>query len=173
MSEKQIYMVFDVESVGLHGEGFSVGWWVIDRDGKRIASAQYACNPDRAEGDDEDRKWITENVPCPGQGYNCNSTREVRDEFWRAWMFAKKQNAMLVADCPWPVEARFLAKCIEDDPSRKWDGPYPLIDVASVRLASGLPPLAPEGREKNELPEHDPLRDSIQSARLLINALNS
>ena len=168
----QLFMVFDVESVGLHGEGFSVGWVVIDRDGKRIASAQYACDP-RAPGSDEDKTWIAANVPYPGQGYNCRVPRHVREEFWRAWAYAKKQGAILVADCPWPVEANFLSACIADDPSRKWDGPYPFIDVASVRMAAGFDPLATCERLPNELPVHDPLRDAMQSARLLVEALRT
>lgn len=167
-----MWMVFDVESVGLHGEGFSVGWYVISRDRRCIASAQYACDPDRAGGSEDDRKWIKENIPVPNQGYNCSSPKWVRDEFWRAWMYAKNRGAVLAADVPWPVESRFLAQCIDDDPSRKWDGPYPLVDIASVRLAAGLDPLAKAGRLSDELPEHDPLCDARQSARLLIDALD-
>lgn len=165
------YMVFDVESIGLHGEGFSVGWCVISEDGKPIASAQYACEPERAQGSAEDREWIGENVPRPGQGYNCSSPRGVRDEFWRAWEFANKQGFYLAADVAWPVEARFLSACIADDPARNWKGPYPLIDISSVRFAAGLDPLATVERLPNELPVHDPLADARQSARLLIEAL--
>lgn len=165
-------MVFDVESIGLHGEGFAVGWTVVGRDGRRVASAQYACEPDRAAGAALDRRWIAANVPVPGQGYNCSAPRHVRTEFWEAWVYAKARGAVLVADCPWPVEAKFLADCIADDPTRAADGPYPLIDVASVRLAAGLDPLATVERLPGELPKHDPLRDAFQSARLLLEALD-
>ena len=169
-----MFMVFDVESVGLHGEGFAVGWTVIDATGNRIASAQYACHPDRAAGDDDDRKWLAANIPVPRQGYNCSSPRAVRDEFWRAWVYAMSKGAMLAADCSWPVEANFLRQCVADDPAtRKWAGPYPLIDVASVRLAAGLDPLATCERLPNEMPAHDPLCDAVQSARLLIEAMNA
>lgn len=163
-------MVFDVESVGLHGEGFSVGWVVVDATYKRIiASAQYACDPERAKGTDESREWLAKNVPVPRQGYNCSSPRGVRDEFWRVWQYAKLKGALLVADCCWPVEARFLAACVDDNPEeREWGGPYPLHDVASILLANGADPLAKHERQPDELPEHDPLSDAHQSARLLL-----
>jgi hypothetical protein len=73
---------------------------------------------------------------------------------------------------PWPVEAHFLSECVADRPQeREWQGPYPLLDVASVRLAAGLDPLATVDRLPSELPAHDPLADSRQSARLLVEAL--
>jgi len=86
-------------------------------------------------------------------------------------MYAKDKGAVLAADVPWPVEARFLAQCIDDEPGRKWDGPYPLIDIASVRLAAGLDPLASVERLAEELPQHDPLCDARQSGRLLVEAI--
>ena len=30
------FMVFDVESIGLHGEGFAVAWVVVNRAGERL-----------------------------------------------------------------------------------------------------------------------------------------
>lgn len=169
-----LYMVFDVESVGLHGEGFAVAWVVVDRQGKRVATACYSCAPAAAAGDDAGREWVAENVHVPPVGL-CRSPRHVRDEFWRAWAFAKQEprGATLWADCCWPVEARFLAACVDDDPeARRWDGPYPLHDIATLRLAAGFDPLATVGREADELPAHDPLMDARQSARLLIEALD-
>lgn len=49
---------------------------------------------------------------------------------------------------------------------------FMVFDVASVRLAAGLDPLASAPRLDGELPAHDPLRDARQSARLLIEALD-
>src|SRR3569833_2513776 len=116
-----MFMVFDEESVGLHGEGYAVGWVVIDEAGRAIASASYACDPDRADGSAAGREWVRENAPMPRMGYDCSAPRWVRDEFWRACLYAKVQGALLAADCAWPVEARFLAQCVDDDPSaREW-----------------------------------------------------
>lgn len=170
----ELFMVFDVESVGLHGEGFAVGWVVIDRDGKELDEGLFACSPDLARGDDGGRKWVSENVKInPDETVECDSPSDVRGEFWGYWGNWKARGAVLAADCCWPVEARFLAACVDDQPAtRGWDGPYPLHDVASVRLAAGLEPLATVERLPAELPQHDPLADARQSARLLIEALD-
>jgi hypothetical protein len=174
MSLPELFMVFDVESVGLHGQGYAVAYVLVDRAGVERDSACYACHPDRAEGSEDGRAWIAANVPEPQSGYNVKSPRGVRENFWRDWQSARERGAVLAADCCWPVEARFLAACVDDDPeARRWEGPYPLHDVASVRLAAGLDPLGTVERLPGELPIHDPLADARQSARLLIEALTS
>lgn len=174
--DSKLYMVFDVESVGLHGEGFAVGWVVI-RDGKEIASACYACNPDNAksfigaaDNGAADRAWVAENVK--ELAYNERGPAQVRNEFWEAWEYAKKRGAQLVSDCAWPVEANFLSACIADNPKeRAWDGPYPLLDVSSILLAAGKDPVGTFERKQDELPAHNPLCDARQSARVFIETL--
>lgn len=166
--KSQLFMVFDVESIGLHGEGFAVGYVVRDQQGEHSCGI-YACPPDLATGSSESRQWVAENVPHLTP--NCHTPYEMRNAFWKIWMDWKQEGAQLAADVAWPVEARFLAQCIEDDCSREMDGPYPLIDVSSVRIAKGLDPLAEVQRLPNELPTHSPLADAHQSARLLIEAL--
>jgi hypothetical protein len=166
------FMVFDVESVGLHGEGFAVAYVVIDHAGEPIVTGAYHCDPRCAAGSAADREWVAANVtvsPFGKMGYPV----DVRDEFWRAWVFARERGATLWADCCWPVEARFLAACVDDKPkSRRWDGPYPLHDVATLRFAAGLDPLDYSERLPEELPAHNPLADARQSARLLVEALD-
>lgn len=176
-------MVFDVESVGLHGEGFAVGYVVIDGDSyyDELDSGLIAAPPDVALGLSRDREWVEEHVVpalaegCgfPRRNTRCTYVSGVRHEFWNAWMHWRAQGATLAADCPWPVEARFLAACVDEArEARAALGPYPLIDVASVRLATGLDPLATEGRLPTEFPAHHPLADARQSARLLLEALS-
>jgi hypothetical protein len=168
----QTFMVFDVESIGLHGEGFAVGYVVVNRAGETLDQGLVACDPLRAQGDLKNLAWVQENVPAFECG--CFSTYEVREEFWSAWMRWKGRGAVLVADCAWPVEARFLALCVDDAKiSREWEGPYPLHDLASVMLALGKDPLATNDRLPSELPAHHPLNDARQSARLLVEALTS
>jgi hypothetical protein len=168
----ELFMVFDCESIGLHGETFAVGWVVVNRGGEQLACGRHWCNPDDVAGEDEGRRWIGANVPLPFGTPACPGPRDIRDRFWDAWQHWREEGAMLAADCAWPVEARFLAACVDGDPSsRTWTGPYPLIDVASVRLAAGLDPLATEERLPSEMPSHDPLADACQSARLLIQAM--
>ena len=168
----KLYMVFDVESIGLHGEGFAVAYVVIDGDGRTHDERVFACDPNIADGVSKDREWVAANVPALEEthGYPLG----VRAAFWRQWMIWKERGAILVADCAWPVEARFLADCVDDKMSeRKWEGPYPLHDLASIILATGGDPLATNERLPKELPAHHPLMDARQSARLLVQAMKS
>jgi hypothetical protein len=167
-------MVFDVESVGLHGEGFAVGYVILDHTGAEAASGLLWTDPLGAQGSAEGQAWVAAHCgpfDCPPFA----STRELRDRFWviwRMWHNEGGEGCVLVADCAWPVEARFLAACVDDDPiTREWQGPYPLHDVATLRLAAGLDPLATVERLPNELPQHDPRADARQSARLWLEAM--
>lgn len=171
------YMVMDVESVGLHGPAFWVGYVVVDPEGHEHDSNSIYFDPSLFSVmwyDAEDMDWVKKNIakPNPNKVTIAGSTRSMRDIFWSDWMKWRNREAWLAADVAWPVEGHFLNQCIKDDePGRKWLAPYPLIDVASVRLAKGLDPLATNHRFENELPQHDPLADARQSARLLLEAL--
>ena len=173
MSELTRCMVFDVESIGLHGQGFAVGWVLVDEAGREIARDVYACSPDLAAGREEDRAWVRAHVSNLEQIGPACTPRDVRNRFWEAWSLARTEGATLWADCGWPVEARFLASCIYDDlESRQRSGPYPLHEIATVRLVAGEDPLTINERLPSERPKHNPLSDARQSARLLIAALH-
>lgn len=163
------FMVFDVESIGLHGEGFSVGWVVIDEHGEEVDAGEIGCHPDSASGPIDSRLWVRDNVKS---ALSLWSPRSVREHFWWEWKQRKAEGYLLAADVAWPVEANFLSACVrENQPNRDWEGPYPLIDISSIRFAAGFDPLATEERKPNELPAHNALCDARQSARLLIEAL--
>jgi len=171
-----IFIVFDVESLGLHGEGWQVGYVVVGEDGQEFEHGSFECQPGEAAGFGnqgqiaEDRAWVAEHCRPHVHLFDCKNPAEVRAKFWARWLHWKEQGARLAADVCWPVETGFLTACIQDhgDP---WAGPYPLIDIASVRLAVGLDPLATVERLPNELPAHNALADARQSARLLLEAL--
>jgi hypothetical protein len=166
-----LYMVFDIESIGLHGDAFSYGFVVVDAStGEEISCGECNCNPVDFKGTVANHEWVKAN--CRIELPICQSPLLLRRSFWSTWGYWKAQGAKLAADVPWPVEANFLSACVADDPvANEWQGPYPLIDVASVRLAAGFDPLAKEERYPDELPEHNPLADARQSARLLLEAL--
>jgi hypothetical protein len=166
----QLFMVFDVESVGLHGEGFAYGFVVVRADGAHFDSGWRACDPNDARGTADDRAWIAANLPMlPPEAH---SPGAVREYFWERWEHWKAKGALLVADCAWPVEARFLAACIDDSlTDRKFAGPYPLHELASFMAAAGLDPMAEYPRLPGE-ERHHPLGDARQSARLLLQALS-
>ncbi|MHB1952636.1 MAG: hypothetical protein ACYCOU_02715 [Sulfobacillus sp.] len=131
---------FDVESEDLHGEGFAVGAVEFDLETKTVL--------DKFEGRtavDKVCAYVKEVVlPAVSSipiGYS--SPKELRSAFWK-WMRGKlsaENESAVIVDCGWPVEARFLAACIDDDrETRFWQGPYPLHEVASVLLSAGIDP---------------------------------
>lgn len=161
--------VFDVESIGLFGESFAVGGVCADWDGKVHFEFLHACRQASAIGDDEDRKWVGNNVPAFNSDLIRHNPRWVREAFWVEYLKAKEIGAIMFAECSWPVEAKFLIECIQDDiDSNKWQGPYPFHDIASIMLAAGKSPLGTHPRLPGELPAHNPLCDARQSLRLLL-----
>lgn len=165
------FFVFDVESIGLHGEAFAVGWCAVNTKGEELQSARYACRRDEVDGSDSDRKWVDENIPAIAT--TCDYHTMI-GWFWSDWLGWKANGAIMAADCAWPVEARFLCKCVDHDrEARAFEGPYPFIDIGSVLLALGHNPLKEFDRNANELPKHDPLADARQSARLLVEAIGA
>lgn len=108
------FMVFDVESIGLHGEGFAVAWVVINRDGEKLGEGCMACDPDTCDGAAESRLWVFENVP-PLE-VTSPTKQHLRNTFWHEWRRWADQGAVLVADCAWPVElSGRRSRCRKDD----------------------------------------------------------
>lgn len=164
------FFVFDVESIGLHGEGFAVAGGVYLENGAAQWEFKFACPVDMAEGYAMDRDWVRKNVPVMEGTHR--ETYGLRVAFWTEWARAKRAGATMAAECLWPVEARFLSDCIRDDAQRLDEAPYPVLEISSVMLAAGMDPLATYDRMPSEMPRHDPLADARQSARLLAMALD-
>src|SRR4051812_27877287 len=114
MKLPKILFVIDVESVGLHGEGFAVGYVVIDLEGNQLDLGLFACPVNAARGNAAGFKWVGENITELPISHSAPWL--VRAAFWRVWREWKEKGAALVTDCGWPVEARFLAQCVDDDP---------------------------------------------------------
>lgn len=161
--------VIDVESIGLTGEGYAVagGVYEFGRELKLCEEFCFSCSPEQCAGDFEDRKWVAENIPPIKITHE--NPHYVRNAFWHKWVKIKQNypGVVMAAECGWPVEARFLNACVDYDSNRKWEGPYPLHDIASFLAAAGKDPMANYERLPHELPKHDPLADVRQSARLL------
>lgn len=163
--EKNLYFVFDVESVGLHGEGFAVGLVVVDETGDKKFECVFCCPMEAARGTDEGRAWCRQNIPAMIQTHATPAL--MRRSFWKLWKIWKDLKAQMVTDCGWPVEARFLMQCVDDSPSeREWEGPYPLHDLCSAGHATGCDMTQTQPRRGEEFPPHNPLNDARQSARL-------
>lgn len=158
--------VFDVESIGLYGEGYAVGGGIYHEDGTREKEFCFSCPPESAFGDADDRDWIAKNIPPLVVTHI--RPYEMRQAFWNEWLAAKEQGIPMAAECGFPVETNFLAACVHNDKqSNKWSGPYPFVEISSIMAAAGLDPMATYERVGDENPKHHPLADSRQSARLL------
>ncbi len=166
-------LVFDVESIGIHGEGFAVGGLILLR-GEISNEFRFWCNPELASGTIGDLDWVKKNVPRLTSYATNSDTCSVRHSFWRMYKKLQKlcPGLLMAGECVWPVEANFLTACIKDgSENRCWQGPYPLYDITSIMLAAGMDPMKKYDRKPNELPEHDPLCDARLSARLLNEAM--
>ena len=166
------FFIFDVESIGIHGESFAVAGGVYV-DGREERVFQFAMNPRRLIGDKEDMEWVSDNVP------EMEHTHLMQNGILREFLTELHtckgiyQDLVVAAECCWPVEANFLSKVIATNPVvDKWAGPYPLMDIASIMYAAGLDPMETWEREPAELPAHNPLCDVRLSARILKECLN-
>jgi hypothetical protein len=150
-------MIFDVESIGLHGEGWAVGYVILDGS-ELVREAWACCPPGEAVGTKEGRAWVRENCPwadAPGEidaKYALprprvrRTPRDIRNWFWAAWHDEKENyGTKLWADVAWPVEARFLIACVEDlRPPRDYvtgEAPGPNGRCSSLRCWQGPFPL--------------------------------
>jgi hypothetical protein len=168
----QYFFVFDVESIGLHGEGFAVGGGVF-LNGNAITEFQFSCPRDQAKGRDKDRDWVDFNIPSIDITHE--TPAQVRHAFWEEWMTAKHKfpGIVMAGECFWPVEANFVSSCVSDDETRTWEGPYPFHEVSSFMLAGGMDPMGRYDRLPHELPCHTPLADARLSARLLMESFRN
>lgn len=162
--------VFDVESIGLHGEAFAVAGGIYTETGEAIRGSEfkYSINRHLLDGTDDDHKWVEENIPAIPVTHA--RAGDMMTDFWQRWLSAKAHGAFMAVECGWPVEARFLNACIDAGIGGRWDGPYPLHEIANEMRASGMDPMATYDRLPSEMPKHDPLADARQSARLLAEA---
>jgi len=170
------YFIFDVESVGLYGEGFAVAGGIYRRDGSCIKEFAFHCFSGNASGGSfEDRQWINDNVTVHESSIEFNSPCRIQDVFWNEWIYANLiYDAVVFVECGFPVETNFVRVCIDNEmiSSRSQDSPYPMHEIATVMLCAGMDPMKTYDRLPNELPAHEPLADSRLSARLLFEALN-
>lgn len=175
-----LFFVIDCESVGLFGESFAVGYVLCDRNANRLDEGIIATQVDYAFGLSENYQWIKENVKLDWnsiqtgvQAHRLKNLTEVREHFWQVWTLAKQKGAKMAADCLFPVEALFLADTVKQDTyQRQWNAPYPFIEISTLLIACGLDPVAAFDRLEDELPQHNPLMDARQSARIMIECFD-
>lgn len=176
------FFVVDCESVGLYGQSFLVAYVWVNRNGEKIKEGIIGASSHEAIGTQEGHQWVKDNI-CIDWGemrdekietFGGASLRELRAIFWEVWLKARKTGAYMAADCCFPVETTFISEAVKDDILRnQWLAPYPFLDIGTLLLACGKNPTEKFPRMSDELPEHNPLMDARQSARILIECLNT
>lgn len=177
-----MYMTFDVETNGLHGEAFAVGYKVTNNSGVTLIEGIHSCPVDDSDSGVHDgnypatRQWLEEHVLPVLPEPDCFTTRAVRDKFFEAFNMAqmeaikRKELFYLVSDVAYPCETGFLAQMQLDGRDMQI---YPLLDVSSMLHADGFDATGTfERLHAKELPAHNPLNDARQSSRILHMVLN-
>lgn len=170
---------FDAETNGLWGEPFAIAATVTDPDGVEVASFSRRL-PNAVVTND----WVKENVLPHIQDIPMIGTEFIdlpisEDQYWQdliSWYntlieeFSKfylshKQDAVIIAHCPCPVETHLIRSMHDMGFIGDWDGPFPLIGIEGLLDAAGENPTEAKEYATNHglsLPEgsaHNPLFD--------------
>jgi hypothetical protein len=168
ITKNTVLLSIDVESNGLHGEAFAVGAVLMRADGQVLDEFVARC-PIEGEVD----KWVKANVlkPMKALAQTHDTAIGMRDDFWKWYRAAKDKAEYVMVDNGYPVEARFLLSCQDDNlEERYWDHPFPLLDLSSMLLQVGLKPLSvrhqlvAEDISGQDILQHNPRFDAYVSA---------
>ncbi len=164
------YFVFDVESIGLYGEGFAVGFVVVDLEGNVQSVGFHGTDPANADGAPTDRSWVSEHVlpAVRHRQMTCENPSEVRSRFFDDMRKALRAGAQLWGDAVYPVESTFLRLTLEERLGGKLDAASSpvLRDVAPVALLLGI-------EDAPSRVPHDPVEDARASAATLLCAVSA
>lgn len=163
---KENVLVFDVESISLHGEGFAVGAVVANKKTSVIID-RFELLSEEGEGKAND--WVKENIiPHLLSMNTCQTNLQLRDQFYAFYM-KWKDSCDIYSDVNFPVETNFLSAIVADNPQeREWNMPYPLLDVADI-VDISIDRLQECGKN---LIKHHPAHDAEASAICLLKRLN-
>ena len=104
------WMIFDVESIGLHGEAFAVAYVVIEEVNGHWQEVEHMliwCDPENAAGDVAGMKWVSQHVPVNSWMHkegkqHCRGVEAVAESVWGRCVERKDKGAGLCADVSWP-----------------------------------------------------------------------
>lgn len=165
---------FDLEANGLHGPVFAVGAVVVGTDGTVHDKFAARC-PLTGPAD----TWVAENVlPVLGSlPLTHNNSNELRNAFWQWYLPAEAAADYVLVSNGYPVEYRFLIQCQEDDlPARYWQHPFPILDLATIFLATGYDAAAKTKLlndifQAGQMSRHHPVDDALVAALAAFRAL--
>ena len=161
LPENNKYLFVDAETDGLYGKFISIAMVVADHAGNELEHIYVGLsNPEKHIKE----KWVLENVlPILGKYEEYDDEHSLLEAAWSFWR-ANAQNSYVIADVMYPVESRLFAMCVEQDvEERIFQGPFPMLDLASMLYTVGINPL--EAREKLAKPldngmQHNALYDA-------------
>ena len=160
--DKMKILSFDAESNGLHGNAFALGAVLTDASGP-VTEFAARCP---VEGSVD--QWVARNViPAMCDIPETHSSYgDMLDAFYM-FLCEHSEEAKILTFIPWPVETRVLSDIFSTPKDRWFDGPFPLIDLASVLDALGHNAVSDEDylrRHNLSVPvrgsSHDPLYDA-------------
>lgn len=165
MKNKLVFV--DAETDGLYGSFLTVGLAAMDMEGNIIERAYYGIRRENLRVTDV---WTRENVlPVLGDYEACENEDELLEKAWTFWM-RYQQEAYAVADVVSPVEARLFMQCVQkNETMRKWQAPFPLLDLASMLMAAGYDPLIDRNRLLGRTAaseKHNALYDALTAAEI-------
>lgn len=126
---------FDVESNGLHGPAFAVAGLLINEAG--LITSEFAA---RTRVHSRLDPFVrTEVMPkLTGMPLTHRTPRDLRQAFWDWYTRTSPSADLVVVQNGYPVEARFLIACQDDDrPARDTMHPFPLFDLPSLLYQIG------------------------------------
>lgn len=131
------YMFIDAETDGLYGSFLSIAAIVCDDMGNE-ESVFYAEKKIRLE--DIQDKWVLENVvPYLGGEIEFETEKELLAAFWE--FYRSHEGCICIGDVIYPVEVKIFEKnVLENIEERKFQGPYPFLDLSSMLYAKGIDP---------------------------------
>lgn len=131
--------IIDAETDGLYGDFLTVAVLVADKEGQVI---EYFYGGIPSQISQASHPWVLEYVlPHLGEFEAFEDEHALFERVWTLWTKYRDQ-VRCYADVSHPIESRFFSQMVITDlPQRMMEGPFPLIDIASLLLAVGHDPL--------------------------------
>ncbi|MCR4314161.1 MAG: hypothetical protein NUV84_02865 [Candidatus Uhrbacteria bacterium] len=145
LPSRPLLFSLDAEVDGLYGDSFAIAAVLVDGEtGEEVARFEGRL-PDSVVTND----WVKQNVlPALADWEPTHaSSEELEEAFWTfyvqhcleqgQWGMSPRKNVAVIAMFGSPVESGLFRRCVERDPSRNFQGPYPLHEVGTLLTALG------------------------------------
>lgn len=162
------YMFIDAETDGLYGSMLSVASIICDEKGQQVDSFYgfLDCSINDIKDD-----WVKKNVypylkQRDNNSFAYKSEQEMLSDFWS--FYRNSGECYCIGDVIYPVEAQLMRKCVEMDlKERKFQGPFPFLDLSSMLYAKGIDPSV-ERRQLVDCSKYQ-LHNALDDVRMSID----